>query len=255
MRAAVVLGLSLVSAAASAQPRVTAHGNVREMTLPFAPPDGDIHLYLERDDAYLDAPLTVDVDDRDAAYEAATPPPASSHTIGGMQTVRCYLVHFEADATGDSVSGDVRMEDGAKLLGIAFTDAALTASDVPCRRPDVMYPDFSAGARGIAFSDPPADRVAVSDTGRRVEISLAAELAVVEQMRLIVGFPEPADAGMTTADAGDEGRPAATDGWDYRGSGGCTCSTIGVPRARSPIAPLAFPAAIALVRVLCRRRR
>jgi hypothetical protein len=265
MRVGILAVLVLaVPGSARAQTTVTAHGG---MTGPvpigtgFAM-DEQIHLYEETMGIELAEDLVVDVGPGIATYDETSGRP-SPHRIPADSIVSCYLVHFNpTEITAES--GTLRVEEGV-LLGFAFGDATLTATDALCA-PGIAFPEPAAGSRGLGFGGS-GDRVVVRSLN--VDFTLAVTTGGhMDQVRVFVGSPPSSgDAGPVGVDAGalpaiDAGGPTLRDAgviavneWDYRGSGGCTCAALGTgARARSALAAHGLVAVVVGL-VLVRRRR
>lgn len=217
MRPALVAALlSLSSVAAEAQ--VAIDGRPPEPIPSVLGPTDGIALYEERTRFTLDADMPIDVPAEPGTY---TLPVGGSIAAGTL--LSCYLVHFE-DAL--PATATVTIGPRLRLLGVVASDGRLDRWDEVCRpREEITYPTGDSSRGGITSGD----FVVIGADGGTLDFEFTMGSSELDQARILVAPVDPVDAG--TAERRDAG---ASDPWDYRGSGGCTCSAAGSSAPHAP---------------------
>jgi hypothetical protein len=233
--AAVIVAL-MAPSGASAQLSVTS-GISGPSPVPAAFGIGtDAELYQEAADVALSRDVSVNlVSPAPGVYEGFAPATSATGRLLAGRMVSCYLVHFSPGVESTS-TGTLQIEDGFTLLGVAAGADELADTDEVCAPTDraIAYP--SDNPDRASFLTMPGDKLTLNGDGTMM---LFFEATRMDQVRFLVGPAAPAgdagvgvpDASVTPTDSGPaaarDARPRASDEWDYRGSGGCTCRAAG----------------------------
>lgn len=170
----------------------------------------EIELYEERTRFLLGADTRIDAP---AVADGYPPFPETEPGVAGGTRVSCFLVHFSGTPPRRAT---VTLGPDVRLLGLVGTEPLLDVWDPICA-PEypVDYPTGSGARGGLGGGDMARVRTDL----RTIEIDFVEGTSAVDldQMRILVA---PATGAMPEADGG----VIASGSWDYRGSGGLTCS-------------------------------
>jgi hypothetical protein len=239
-----VLLVALLPVAASAQVAIDGRAAV---PVPATLEDTTVmKLYQERTGFELETTEVVNYPAEAGTFDMAL---VTRPEIAAGQTMSCYLVHYQG---AFPVSGTITFGAGVRLLGIVGGEGLLERWDAICAPPTyaVAYPtgDPTRGSIGGG------DIVTVRADLRTIDVTLAEGTSSLDQLRILVdeggsadaGAPPARDGGSAAADAGSF--PGGAAEWDYRGSGGCTCSAGGAELRHGAVASLLFVLALAIRR-------